>query len=82
MIVRRLLCNVLAVLKMHSQDCDHCKVHQDCWGIDIRKRLQELAQQEQPPEDRSTGPLKADLRLRVRCASADECIHPSNGMRY
>jgi len=53
--LRRLVCNVLAVLKMHRQDCDHCNTLQACWGIDMRKRLEELAKQEQAPEDRSTG---------------------------
>ena len=34
---------MLAILKMHSPGCDHCDVLQDCWGIDMRSRLQELA---------------------------------------
>jgi hypothetical protein len=63
MTVTRLLCTVSAVLKMHSQDCDHCKALRDCWGIDMRKRLQELATQEQAPEDRSTGAAQSGFAI-------------------
>jgi len=49
--LRHLLCRVSAVLGIHEPVCDHCNVLQECWGIDMRKRLEELAQQEQVSKD-------------------------------
>jgi hypothetical protein len=40
--VRRGLCTALNLLKLHRQDCEHCAVLEDCRGLDMRRRLQEL----------------------------------------
>jgi len=61
--LRRLVCIVLAVLKMHRQDCDHCSALQECWGIDMRKRLEELAKQEQAPDDRRAGAAQSGFAI-------------------
>ena len=44
--LRHVLCKGLTVLRMHDPDCDHCYVLQECWGIDMRKRLEELSKPE------------------------------------
>jgi hypothetical protein len=63
MSLRRLLCNVLAVLKMHHQDCDHCNALQECWGIDMRKRLEDLTRHEQAPKDKGTGAAQSGVEI-------------------
>jgi len=40
--VRRWICTALALAKLHSADCNRCGEFEECWGDDIRKRLEEL----------------------------------------
>ena len=47
--LRRLLCNALSFVRMHRPDCEHCNSVEECWGIDMRKRLQELGESQQEP---------------------------------
>lgn len=70
MTLRRLLCAALSLLKIHEPDCDHCDVLQECWGIDMRKRLEELRPQQQntklePPGLVSKSLPGADSILRI-----------------
>jgi hypothetical protein len=50
MTLRHLLCKVSAVLKMHRADCNHCNALQECWGLDMPRRLAELSKQEAASE--------------------------------
>ena len=36
------LCTILAFMKVHRADCDRCGWAHECWGADIRNRLEEL----------------------------------------
>jgi hypothetical protein len=40
--VRRWLCTALGFAKLHPVDCQRCGRFEECWGNDIRKRLEEL----------------------------------------
>lgn len=40
--LRHRICAVLTLLRLHSQDCEHCGALQECWGLDMRRRLMEL----------------------------------------
>lgn len=44
--LKLLLCKGLGVLKMHGADCSHCNALQECWGLDMKRRLEELGKQE------------------------------------
>jgi len=35
------ICYLLALLRIHSPDCEHCKAREK-YGIEMRKRLEEL----------------------------------------
>lgn len=48
--LRPLLCSALSFLRIHPPDCEHCNTVQECWGTDMRKRLEELNKQEQGPK--------------------------------
>jgi hypothetical protein len=39
--LRRRICCVLSLLRIHSPDCEHCMAHLTC-GDELRKRLEEL----------------------------------------
>ena len=41
-----LLCKAMIALKIGDLNCDHCKALQACWGIDMRRRLEELRPQQ------------------------------------
>ena len=47
--LRRLICNVSSFLIMRRPNCDRCNALEDCWGIDMRKRLEELGNQKNGP---------------------------------
>ena len=42
------LCYVLTLLKMHRPDCERCHCLPECWGDQLRKRLQDLNQRQWP----------------------------------
>jgi hypothetical protein len=46
MILRRYLCSALSFLRIHQPDCEHCNDLRKCWGDDLRKRLEELREDE------------------------------------
>jgi hypothetical protein len=52
--LRHLLCKGLVVLKMHDPGCTYCSALQSCWGLDMRKRLEELGKRE---ADRKPWPV-------------------------
>lgn len=54
-----LLCRVLAVLRIREPVCDHCNALQDCWGIDMRRRLKELSPQEHEGEPWALSPSES-----------------------
>lgn len=39
---RRWYCAILSFLRIHSNDCEHCNLLPECWGNDVKKRLQDL----------------------------------------
>lgn len=41
-LVKRSLCRLLIFLHLHSIDCERCSAFNECWGDDMRKRLEEL----------------------------------------
>jgi hypothetical protein len=40
--MRRWICYLLSLLRIHRPDCEHCDACECCWGEDMRKRLNEL----------------------------------------
>jgi hypothetical protein len=42
-----LRCYLLSLLRMHSPDCEHCNAQQ-AYGVEMRKRLEELNWRTQP----------------------------------
>jgi hypothetical protein len=54
--LRRVLCKVLMLLRMHRQDCECCLQYDLCWGDDIRKRLEDLRRTETPAPIGSAEP--------------------------
>jgi hypothetical protein len=52
--LRHLLCKVMVLLKIRDLNCDDCKALQACWGIDMRRRLEELRPRE--PERKPVEP--------------------------
>lgn len=48
---------------MHESDCDHCKSLQECWGIDMRRRLEELEPQKPERKPVEPSPLSANETL-------------------
>jgi len=61
--LRHLLCKVMIVLKVRDLNCDHCKALQGCWGIDMRRRLEELRPQEPAPKSVEPSPVSANETL-------------------
>jgi len=45
--LRRRICYVLTLLRIHSPNCKHCNVH-ETRGDEIRRRLEELSWRTQP----------------------------------
>jgi hypothetical protein len=45
--LRDRICYLLARLKIHSPDCEHCNARATCWS-EMQKRLEELSWQTQP----------------------------------
>jgi hypothetical protein len=45
----------LEFARLHRADCERCGRFQDCWGDDIRKRLEELREFERSPRQLSTA---------------------------
>jgi len=41
------ICYLLALLRIHNPDCEHCNARQMCWG-EMRERLEELSMRTQP----------------------------------
>jgi hypothetical protein len=70
--LRHLLCKATIVLKIRDLDCDYCKALQACWGIDMRRRLEELLPQElrRQPEDPSPVSANETLGQPTRCVSS------------
>ena len=60
--LRRLACNTSSFLILRRPNCDRCNALEDCWGIDMRKRLKELGNQENGPELVRARP-EPELRL-------------------
>ena len=61
--LRHLLCKAMFVLKVRDLNCDHCKALQECWGIDMRKRIEELRPQEPERKLVEPSPASADETL-------------------
>jgi hypothetical protein len=61
--LRHLLCKATIVLKMRDLDCDYCKVLQACWGIDMRRRLEELRPREPERNPVEPSPVSANETL-------------------
>jgi hypothetical protein len=56
---------------MSRPNCDRCNTIEDCWGIDVRKRLEELSGHEKRPLLVQSAP-KPDLSspLRTSCLAS------------
>ncbi len=61
--VRRLLCRALAVLKRHLSNCDRCNALVGCWGIDMRKRMEEPSDHDNGAEPGEANPELGLLRV-------------------
>jgi hypothetical protein len=57
--LRHLLCKAMIVLKIGDLNCNHCKALQACWGIDMRRRLEELRPQESERKPVELSPVSA-----------------------
>ena len=66
--LRRLLCGVSSFLVMRRPACDDCHTLENCWGLDMRKRLEELG-------GPCVEPARGIRNDSVRCVSADEVCH-------
>lgn len=42
--MRRWICTALEFAKLHRADCERCGRFEECWGEEVRKRLEELRQ--------------------------------------
>lgn len=49
--VRRWLCTALEYAGLHRADCEKCGRFQQCWGEEIRKRLEQLREFERPSHE-------------------------------
>ena len=63
MILKHLLCKAMIVLKIRDLNCDHCKALQTCWGIDMRRRLEELRPQKPERKPVEPSPVSANETL-------------------
>ena len=59
--VRGQICYVLARLRIHSPDCEHCNARATC-GSELLKRLEEL----------NWRTVETDESLRIQSGSGDE----------
>jgi hypothetical protein len=59
--LRPRICYLLALLRIHSPDCEHCNARETC-GDEMRKRLEELSWRTQPRsiENGDRGEVVAD----------------------
>jgi hypothetical protein len=39
--LRRGFCSALTFVGLHSKDCGCCAALEECWGLDMRRRLEE-----------------------------------------
>jgi len=70
-----LLCRVLAVLRIREPVCDHCKALQECWGIDMRKRLEELSPQEHEGKPWALSPSESkESWATAQAHGLDDCF--------
>ena len=53
----------MIVLKIGDLNCDHCKALQACWGIDMRRRLEELRPREPGRKPVEPSPVSANETL-------------------
>ena len=56
--MRRRICYVLTLLRIHRPDCERCMARLTC-GDELRKRLQELKGRMQVSSHEKTGPKAA-----------------------
>lgn len=45
--LRRRICHLLSLLRIHNPDCERCNDREICWG-EMRERLEELNWRTQP----------------------------------
>ena len=55
MSLRPRICYLLAVMRIHSPDCEHCSVRGTC-GSEMLKRLEDLNSQTQPSSLKNGAP--------------------------
>jgi hypothetical protein len=60
----------MVVLKIRDLNCDHCKALQACWGIDMRRRLEEL----RPPEPERNPVEPSPVSANETLGQPTECI--------
>ena len=75
MILKHLLCKAMIVLKIRDLNCDHCKALQTCWGIDMRRRLEELRPQKPERKPVEPSPVSANETL----GQPTECMSVRSG---
>jgi len=48
---KTLVCMALECARLHRADCEKCGRSQQCWGEEMRKRLEELRKFERPSHE-------------------------------
>jgi hypothetical protein len=72
--LRHLLCRALTFVRIQEPFCDHCKALQECWGIDMRRRLAELSPHEPDCKPRALSLLgEQDSLATTDVHVLDEC---------
>ena len=56
--LRRGLCSALTFVGLHSKDCGCCAALEECWGLDMRRRLEELNEQ----ANQSAKPVEHEIQ--------------------
>jgi len=74
-----LLCRALAVLRLREPVCDHCNALQECWGIDMRRRLEELRPKEHEGKPGAMSPSESkESWATAQVHGLDDCFESSN----
>ncbi len=69
----------MIVLKIRDLNCDHCNALQECWGIDMRRRLEELSPKEHEGKPGALSPSKSqESWATAQVHGLDDCFESSN----
>jgi hypothetical protein len=74
-----LLCRVFAILRIREPFCDHCNALQECWGIDMQRRLEELSPKEHEGKPGTLSPSESkESWATPQMHGLDDCFDSSN----